>query len=267
MERDGSQGPLHPRRDPDEKRALLSRLARIEGQVRGLRQMVEADRYTGEVIQQAAAIRAALREVAIMCFQGRALRGVADVAGQRDRRSATVDKLLAEMTGLLQAALNVPVTLPAPADRKADGSELDHADDAERLASVQKQIEALLDQEPTNVLLVEDDPVAAEVLRTGLDLMGCSVMVAASGEDALDVLKQKDCAVDWLLADIVLPGRVDGWTVGQEFRERNPFGRVVFISAYEQKDLSRKTPGSAFLYKPVRPAQLVKLFRGLESAA
>jgi CheY-like chemotaxis protein/DNA-binding FrmR family transcriptional regulator len=267
MERDGSQGPLHPRRNPDEKRALLSRLARIEGQVRGLRQMVEADRYTGEVIQQAAAIKAALREVAIMSFQGRAVRGLADAAGQRDHGGAKLAGLLAEMTGLLQAALNVPAARSVEADRQAGEPELDPAGDAERLASVQKQIEALLEQEPTNVLLVEDDPVAAEVLRTGLDLMGCSVTVAASGEDALDVLKQKDCAVDWLLADIVLPGRVDGWTVGQEFRERNPFGRVVFISAYEQKDLSRKTPGSAFLYKPVRPAQLVKVFRGLESAA
>jgi CheY-like chemotaxis protein/DNA-binding FrmR family transcriptional regulator len=265
MTRDGSQGPLYPRRDPDGKQALLSRLARIEGQVRGLQQMIEADRYTGEVIQQAAAIRAALREVALLCFEGRAVKAVAEGAGASD--GARLELLQAELAALLQAALNGPARrAPAPVQQAAV-PEPALSDEAARLASMQSQVEALLAPEPTHVLLVEDDPVAAEVLRTGLDQMGCSVTVAATGEDALAMLKRQDCAVDWLLADIVLPGRVDGWTVGQEFRDRNPYGRVVFISAYEQKDQSRKTPGSAFLYKPVRPAQVVRVFRGLESAA
>ena len=53
-------------RDPDEKAPLLSRLRRIEGQVRGLIEMVEADRYCGDELQQIAAARSALREVAVL---------------------------------------------------------------------------------------------------------------------------------------------------------------------------------------------------------
>ena len=45
----------------DTKTAILKRLARIEGQVRGLSRMVEEDRYCIDVVTQIAAVRAALR--------------------------------------------------------------------------------------------------------------------------------------------------------------------------------------------------------------
>lgn len=43
--------------------AVLKRLSRIEGQVRGLARMVEDDRYCVDVMTQMAAVRAALRRV------------------------------------------------------------------------------------------------------------------------------------------------------------------------------------------------------------
>ena len=43
------------------KTSCLRRLRRIEGQVRGLARMVEADRYCIDVVTQIAAVRAALR--------------------------------------------------------------------------------------------------------------------------------------------------------------------------------------------------------------
>jgi DNA-binding FrmR family transcriptional regulator len=45
------------------KASCLKRLGRIEGQVRGLSRMVEADRYCIDVVTQIAAVRAALRRV------------------------------------------------------------------------------------------------------------------------------------------------------------------------------------------------------------
>ncbi len=45
------------------KNAVVKRLNRIEGQVRGLVRMVDEDRYCIEVITQVAAVRAALRKV------------------------------------------------------------------------------------------------------------------------------------------------------------------------------------------------------------
>ena len=47
----------------DNKNAVLKRLGRIEGQVRGVARMVEEDRYCIDVITQLSAVRAALRRV------------------------------------------------------------------------------------------------------------------------------------------------------------------------------------------------------------
>ena len=44
------------------KTSCLRRLRRIEGQVRGLARMVEADRYCIDIVTQISAVRAALRK-------------------------------------------------------------------------------------------------------------------------------------------------------------------------------------------------------------
>ena len=49
--------------DPDIKAANLRRLRRIEGQIRGLRKMVEEERYCGDIITQVASVQEALRGV------------------------------------------------------------------------------------------------------------------------------------------------------------------------------------------------------------
>lgn len=51
-------------RDEVDKRALLNRLSRIEGQIRGLRGMVEKDAYCPDVLTQTAAAAAALNSFA-----------------------------------------------------------------------------------------------------------------------------------------------------------------------------------------------------------
>jgi DNA-binding FrmR family transcriptional regulator len=47
------------------KDGLLKRLARLEGQVRGVSRMVEEDRYCIEVVTQINAVRAALDKIAL----------------------------------------------------------------------------------------------------------------------------------------------------------------------------------------------------------
>ncbi|MCA0983433.1 metal-sensing transcriptional repressor [Halobacillus yeomjeoni] len=54
--------PVKPRTD-EEKQAVLNRLKRIEGQVRGIQKMVEEDRYCVDVLIQISAINKALTKV------------------------------------------------------------------------------------------------------------------------------------------------------------------------------------------------------------
>ncbi|SET03364.1 DNA-binding transcriptional regulator, FrmR family [Oceanobacillus limi] len=54
--------PTTPR-SKDEKQAVINRLKRIEGQVRGIQKMVEEDRYCVDILVQLSAINAALKKV------------------------------------------------------------------------------------------------------------------------------------------------------------------------------------------------------------
>jgi CsoR family transcriptional regulator, copper-sensing transcriptional repressor len=57
--------PAESRGYAEDKDAVLRRLRRIEGQVRGLAGMVEEDRYCIDVVTQVTAIQAALDKVAL----------------------------------------------------------------------------------------------------------------------------------------------------------------------------------------------------------
>ncbi|RDW19419.1 metal-sensitive transcriptional regulator [Oceanobacillus chungangensis] len=54
--------PITPRTE-SEKKAVVNRLKRIEGQVRGIQKMVEEDRYCVDILVQISAINAALKKV------------------------------------------------------------------------------------------------------------------------------------------------------------------------------------------------------------
>jgi len=49
--------------DPETKRAVQTRLRRIEGQVRGLQKMVDEERYCADVLMQVSSVQEALRGV------------------------------------------------------------------------------------------------------------------------------------------------------------------------------------------------------------
>ena len=94
MEKEISGKKKH--RDPEEKRKLMNRLSRIEGQIRGLKGMVEKDDYCADILTQAAAANAALnafsRELLSIPMHSCVVRDI------RDGRDETIDELL----GILQ---------------------------------------------------------------------------------------------------------------------------------------------------------------------
>jgi CsoR family transcriptional regulator, copper-sensing transcriptional repressor len=82
-----------------DKEAVLKRLRRIEGQVRGVERMVEEDRYCIDVVTQVTAIQAALDKVALELLSDHASHCVIGAApGEQAERTeelmATVRRLL-----------------------------------------------------------------------------------------------------------------------------------------------------------------------------
>ena len=53
-------GEKTTRRTEKERKKLINRLSRIEGQIRGIRGMVEADAYCTDILTQCAAVNAAV---------------------------------------------------------------------------------------------------------------------------------------------------------------------------------------------------------------
>jgi DNA-binding FrmR family transcriptional regulator len=78
------------------KDQLQLRLRRIEGQVRGIQKMVDEDRWCPDILQQIAAIQAALNKVAL---------GLADGHVQHCMAQGVDEKRRSEMTAELMQAL------------------------------------------------------------------------------------------------------------------------------------------------------------------
>lgn len=82
---------------PDRER-LLKRLARIEGQVRGVRGMVEDERYCIDVLNQIQAIQAALDGVALGLLDDHAKGCVAGAEDQPEK----IDEMMAAVGRLMR---------------------------------------------------------------------------------------------------------------------------------------------------------------------
>lgn len=108
------------------------------------------------------------------------------------------------------------------------------------------------------VLVIEDDPdiqaVLDEVLRDG----GFEPAIAASGEEAVTLLKAFGSNYRALVTDIKLTGRLDGWRVARAAREVDPAFPIVYITGAAPEEWpAQGVPHSVLLKKPFVPAELV----------
>jgi DNA-binding FrmR family transcriptional regulator len=84
--------------DAGGKRRNLSRLKRIEGQVRGIQKMVEDDRYCADVLIQISAVHEALRGVGRELMRNHLKHcATAAITGSEAQASAMHDEILALM--------------------------------------------------------------------------------------------------------------------------------------------------------------------------
>jgi DNA-binding FrmR family transcriptional regulator len=83
------------------KDELLKRLARVEGQVRGIARMVEDDRYCIDVLTQISAVRKAVDAVALELVDDHVRHCMADSAGSA--RAERTDELMAAVGRLVKS--------------------------------------------------------------------------------------------------------------------------------------------------------------------
>ena len=88
------------KREEDEYCALINRLSRIEGQIRGIRKMLEEDAYCIDIITQVSAASSALSSFNKELLSSHIKSCVADDIRQGD--GETVDELVATLAKLLR---------------------------------------------------------------------------------------------------------------------------------------------------------------------
>ncbi len=102
------------------------------------------------------------------------------------------------------------------------------------------------------VLLVEDEGAVRSIASRALRLRGYTVLEAASGEEALEILKDGGLHVDLMLSDVIMPG-LDGPGWVREAKRTRPSTKVMFMSGYAEDAFVGGDSGiadAAFLPKP-----------------
>jgi DNA-binding response OmpR family regulator len=107
----------------------------------------------------------------------------------------------------------------------------------------------------TTVLLVEDDPAARQGLELALRQLGYGVRPAATGEAALDGIR--DAAVDVVVLDVMLPG-LDGFEVCRRLRREGDVPVIMLTARGDDFDIVGGLEAGAddYVVKPVEPRVL-----------
>ena len=106
------------------------------------------------------------------------------------------------------------------------------------------------------VLLVEDDDEVAALTVEMINQLGYDTTRVASAEAALGALADKR-AIDIVLSDVMMPGRMNGVDLAQEIRRRRPHLPVLLTSGYaEAASRSAAAHQIRIIAKPFRMEEL-----------
>ncbi|TVQ09524.1 MAG: DNA-binding response regulator [Leptolyngbya sp. DLM2.Bin27] len=114
------------------------------------------------------------------------------------------------------------------------------------------------------VLIVDDDPVLQMALTRRLQAQDFEVITAASGQEALDVLRARP--VDVVVSDVIMPG-MDGFEFCHRLRS-SPEGEMVpFIFLSSLGELNNRVQGHLigaddYLVKPFSAHELMAKVKG-----
>jgi two-component system, cell cycle sensor histidine kinase and response regulator CckA len=114
-----------------------------------------------------------------------------------------------------------------------------------------------------SILLVEDDEGVRDIVRLVLEQQGYHVIVAADGQEALQIVTGGEERIDLLLSDIVMRG-MGGVELAEKIAGILPGLKILFMSGYTDDALVQQKileSGISFLQKPFRPMTLAQKVR------
>jgi DNA-binding response OmpR family regulator len=120
----------------------------------------------------------------------------------------------------------------------------------------------------TNILVVDDEPIARQSLSDILRLEGYHVTAVPNGESAVEHVRKY--AVDLILLDLKMPG-MNGLDVVQVVNQISPDTEIILLTAYGSMESAVEALRQRvhdYLLKPASPTQIIEsVKRGLERRA
>lgn len=107
------------------------------------------------------------------------------------------------------------------------------------------------------VLLIEDEPALAMIVRDSLEVRGFAVQCAADGGEGLALFRQQ--RPDLVVADVMMP-HMDGFTLAEHIRRDDAEVPILFLTARSQTaDVVRgfELGGNDYLKKPFSLDELI----------
>ena len=111
------------------------------------------------------------------------------------------------------------------------------------------------------ILVVDDEHDVLEMIEVGLGLDGYRVLLAGSGEQAIELLETR--SIDLVISDLRMPG-TNGFETISRLRELSPHLPVIVVTGYLAPDAiatCRRLGGIHFLPKPFRFRDLTRAVR------
>src|SRR3954464_870810 len=113
-------------------------------------------------------------------------------------------------------------------------------------------------ERPNQVLVIDDDEAAREILVELLGRVGYHAFAAADGRSGLDHLTSAAVPPQAVLLDLRMPG-IDGFEVLRRYRTQGGLAPVIALSAMDDKESAVKAMrlgASDYLVKPIEPDEL-----------
>jgi CheY-like chemotaxis protein len=110
------------------------------------------------------------------------------------------------------------------------------------------------------ILVVDDDAPILHCIRRILEQANYVVLTSPSGDHAWTLIERGDARADLVLADIVMPGSIDGLGLAAKIRQREPKLPVLLMTGAVLEDseyLAEITRNKLVLRKPFFPKELI----------
>lgn len=122
----------------------------------------------------------------------------------------------------------------------------------------EKRLSYGMSQRTERVLVIDDEDTVLDVCEEMLKKMGCRVLLAKSGREALDLYKKHRDEIDIVMLDMIMP-QMSGRRTYDKLKEINPSIKVLLWSGYSIDGMATEILEcgcDGFIQKPFSVEQL-----------